>query len=406
MTSQAIQAVGRPGRPRSWLRLLLAFDVVLVIGLLAVGPHTGLGPEQHWPQSLLLFGLVVPLIVRRRAPVLTFAVIAAVAFVQWFLAKPAVADAALLVAFYAVARSAPRRLVLAAGLVLELGVVLAVARYTPTHGGYVLAFVFLSGLVVAAGVLGWSVRLRTAYMHEVEQRAARLELERDQQAQLAVAAERARVAREMHDIVTHNLSVMIALTDGAALTLGADPNRAAAALGEASRAGRAALTDMRRVLCLLRDADNPAALAPAPGVADLKTLLDTIRHTGLDVRYQTSGPLAELPPAVALSTYRIVQEAVTNTLKHAAGADAIDVTLHVLDGGVQILVRDNGKTTAMPGTGGGGHGLVGMRERAAVHRGEIHAAPTPHGWVVRAWLPTGPCVVTEDPQAALATAVP
>lgn len=379
-----------PGRPRSWSRLLLAFDVVIVCGLLAVGPHTVLGAEQHrWPQNLLLIGLVIPLILRRKAPILTFAFIAAVAFVQWFTAEPAVADAALLVAFYAVARSAPRRYVFAAGLVLELGVLLAVLRYTPTHGGHTLGFVFLSGLVVAAGVLGWSVRVRTAYLNEVEQRAARLELERDQQAQLAVAAERARVAREMHDIVAHNLSVMIALTDGAALHVGTDPARATAALGEASRAGRAALTDMRRVLGLLRHDDDAAALAPAPGVGDLEALLDTVRHTGLDVRYETSGPIDELEPGAALSAYRIVQEAVTNTLKHASGANVINVSLRVLDGGVQILVRDDGRGAA-PGSGGSGHGIVGMRERAAVHRGEVHAGPTPRGWLVRAWLPTEP----------------
>jgi signal transduction histidine kinase len=394
MTSQAL---ARPGRPRAGFRLLLAFDVVIVFGLLALGPHTVLGAEQHrWPQNLLLVGLVVPLILRRRVPVTAFAVIAAIAFVQWFVAEPAVADAALLVAFYGVARSAPRRYVLAAGAVLELGVVLAVLRYTPSHGAHSLSFVFLSGLVVAAGVLGWTVRVRTAYLNEVEQRAARLELERDQQAQLAVAAERARVAREMHDVVAHNVSVMVALTDGAALILRSDPNRAAIALGEASRAGRAALTDMRRVLGVLRDSDDAAALAPAPGLADLAELLAAVRHTGLDVRYTTSGPIADLEPGLQLSAFRIVQEAVTNTLKHATRASTLDVSVAAGDTGVEVSVRDDGRAADSAPSGTSGHGIVGMRERAAVHSGAVHAGRTPTGWLVHAWLPTG----AEEPAAA------
>jgi signal transduction histidine kinase len=206
----------------------------------------------------------------------------------------------------------------------------------------------------------------------------------------------------MHDIVAHNLSVMIALTDGAALTLKNDPDRATAALDEASRAGRAALTDMRRVLGVLRGSDDTAALAPAPGIADLETLLDAVRHTGMEVRYETTGPLTTLEPGIALSTYRIVQEAVTNTLKHAPGARAIDISLRVLHDGVQIAILDDGPGAA--GTAhGNGHGIVGMRERAAVHQGEVHAGPAGHGWLVRAWLQTTPTVESRH-EPALATA--
>lgn len=383
MTSEVAAAPPR----RSWPQLRAAIDVLIVLALVTVGPRTVAGPHQHaWPGVLILMGLAMPLIVRRRAPVLAFAFIAAVALVQWFTAEPAVADAALLVAFYAVARSAPRRYVLAAGVVLELGVVLAVLRYTPTHGGHSLAFVFLSGLVVAAGVLGWNLRVRAAYLSEVEQRAARLELERDQQAQLAVAAERARVARELHDIVAHNVSVMVALTDGAALTLRSDPRRATTALHEASRAGRAALTDMRRVLGLLRDSGDAAALAPAPGLAELSQLVASVRHTGLDVRFETSGPVSDVPRTVQVSAYRIVQEAVTNTIKHAVGVTRIDVRVHADSDGLELVVHDDGRALSARPTSPG-HGLVGMRERAAVHSGEVTAGPTVEGWLIHARLP-------------------
>lgn len=385
--------------PQPWLRWPLIADVVIAGLLLVIGARQlAAGDPNEWAGRVLLLGLVAPLLLRRRAPVLAFGLIAAFAFAQWCTTEPAAADAALLIAFYSVAVSCSRRLLIAAAVVLEIGVLLAVVRYAGVHGG-IMAFIFLSGLVTAAGVLGISVRVRRAYLAEVEQRAARLELERDQQAQLAVAAERARVAREMHDIVAHNLSVMIALTDGAALTLASDPQRAGVALEEVSRAGRLALTDMRRVLGLLRNSDNPAARAPAPGVADLEGLLDTVRHTGLQVRYETSGPLADLEPGIALSAYRIVQEAVTNTLKHAADAHLIDVALHVLDDGVQLTVHDDGRVVADATPGG--HGIVGMRERAAVHRGAVHAGPTPAGWLVRAWLPR---VVPDRSESAFALA--
>lgn len=365
----------------------LPADLALVFFLLAAGPHTQ--PEvAHQPARLfVLAALVAPLPFRRWFPLPTFLVMSAVAFVQWLMFAPAAADAALLLAFYSVAVSGSRRQVVAAAGVLEIGVLLAVLRYT--NGPPRLAFVFLSGLVTAAGVLGVSVRTRRAYLQEVEARAARLEFERDQQAQLAVSAERARVAREMHDIVAHNLSVMIALTDGAALTLTTDPRRAGGALSEASRAGRAALADMRRVLGVLRDDDDPAALAPAPGLTDLEQLLGAVRHTGLDVRYETTGPLTHLEPAVQLSAYRIVQEAVTNTIKHADGATRVDVLLDVAPNGVEVRIRDNGRgVQQVRPEETGGHGLVGMRERAAVHAGEVAAGPTVTGWLVRAWLPT------------------
>jgi len=390
------------GRPRVRVRAV-ALDLGIAVVLLVVGPRSLWEWREHqWLAPILAFGLVAPLLLRRRWPLVTFGVIAGVAFVQWLAGRPpVVADAALLVALYSVAVSRPWRRTLLAVAVLELGCLLAVLRYGPPEpGAGFLPFVFLSGLVTAASVLGANVRVRREYLREVEQRAVRLEFERDQQAQLAASAERARVAREMHDIVAHNLSVMIALTDGASLTLAADPARAGEALAEASRAGRAALTDMRRVLGLLRDSADPAALTPAPGIAELDALITAVRRTGLRVHYRAEGALSAFEPGLQLSAYRIVQEAITNTMKHAHGAGQIDIRLLARAGGLEVVVTDDGPEPAGGVDTAAGHGIAGMRERAAVHRGEVTAGPLPAGgWLVRAWLPAMP--VPDEPVRSL-----
>src|SRR5579859_693530 len=198
-------------------------DVLIALGVLLTalpklahvgGPH----PNEHVTMLVFSLALAVPLLWRSRAPMATFVVVSAVALAQWLVTGAVFADIALLLVFYKVAAtSSPRRVALAAG-VLELGVLLAVFRYAPAHRDYPLGFVFLSGLVTAAGVLGVNQRVRAAYLAEVEARAARLEFERDQHGQLAVAAERSRIARELHDIIAHSISVMTALADGARLT--------------------------------------------------------------------------------------------------------------------------------------------------------------------------------------------
>ena len=212
----------------------------------------------------------------------------------------------------------------------------------------------LTGLVVAAGVLGLNVQVRRAYLAEVEAKAARLEYERDQQGRLAVAAERNRIAREMHDIVAHNLSVMIALNDGASFTLRSDPDRAAEAVREASSVGRTALSELRRALAVLRAGepgpsaviDDAASRAPAPKIADLDRLLVPIRRTGLDVSLTIEGPVAALTPGLQLTVYRLVQESLTNTVKHATGADHAGVTIRTGPAGTEVWVIDNGTAPA------------------------------------------------------------
>ncbi len=300
--------------------------------------------------TLISLLVVAPVLWRKRSPMGAFLASALAAAVQWAVTGPLFVDLALLVCFYTVAATSSRRRTLFAAAILEFGVFIAVARYG--QGAYALVALLLTGLVVAAGVLGLNSQVRRAYLAEVEARAARLEYERDQQGRLAVAAERNRIAREMHDIVAHNLSVMIALNDGASFTLRTDPDRAAEAVREASSVGRTALSELRRALSVLRAGepgpsaatDDPAASRmPAPRIADLDRLLVPIRHTGLDVSLTIEGPVASLTPGLQLTIYRLVQESLTNTVKHATGADHAAVTIRTGPAGTEVWVIDNGQ---------------------------------------------------------------
>jgi signal transduction histidine kinase len=211
--------------------------------------------------------------------------------------------------------------------------------------------------------------------------------ERERLTQLAVNAERTRIAREMHDIVAHNLSVMIALTDGAALTIDGDPARAQEAIHQAAATGRAALAEMRNTFALLRSGPDYADpdLHPEPNLADLEALLETARSTGLQVAYQTSGPTDGLSTGLQLAVFRLVQEGITNTLKHAPRATQLHVSIRRGQADLRVVIDDNGGGAAP--SEAFGQGLIGMRERVALHNGRLFAGPTSNGWRVSAWLP-------------------
>jgi signal transduction histidine kinase len=384
-----------PGFLRRHPGLTAALLIVCLLLTNFARVHDGHG--QHDGAIPLISLLVVaPLAWRSRAPMLTFLLSAAAAGLQWAVTGPLFVDLALLVSFYTVAATCSRRRTLLAAGILEFGVVIAVARYG--QGGYALAAVLLTGLVVAAGVLGLNVQVRRAYLAEVEAKAARLEYERDQQGRLAVAAERNRIAREMHDIVAHNLSVMIALSDGASFTLRSDPDRAAEAVREASSVGRTALGELRRALAVLRAgdvagpaaSDDTASRTPAPRIADLDRLLTPIRRTGLDISLTIEGPVTALSPGLQLTVYRLVQESLTNTVKHAIGAAQASVTIRTGPGGTDVWVLDNGHAGSVPPrqpAPGSGQGIIGMHERAAGHGGRVETGRTSAGWMVRAWFP-------------------
>ncbi len=205
---------------------------------------------------------------------------------------------------------------------------------------------------------------------------------------LAVTAERNRIAREMHDIVAHNLSVMIALTDGAALTVDRDPERAREAIRHAADTGRAALAEMRDTFALLRSRqdDHEAGLAPEPDLTDLDALLESARSAGLQVTYRISGTTDGLSTGLQLAVFRLVQESITNTLKHAHRASRLQVSLRRGHEDLRVVVDDNGASSG-PLSGTPGYGLIGMRERVALHNGRLFAGPTTGGWRVSAWIP-------------------
>jgi signal transduction histidine kinase len=356
----------------------LLADLLLTLVLLALCLASAPAGAGRW----FTVALVVPLLWRRRAPFGAFCVIAAVAFAHWWADLNLSADVALLVAIYTVAVQEPRGRLIAACLILELGIVLAVARWADQ--AELPAIVLLTGMATAAVVLGLNVRTRRAYLAALEERAEQLERERDQQGRLAAAAERARIAREMHDIVAHNLSVMVALADGAGFMAGREPERSAGAMEQVSRTGRHALAEMRRVLGLLHD-DETAALAPQPGLADLDALLERVRAAGLPATLETSGAPVALGAGAELTVYRLVQEALTNALKHAGPNAHATVRLRYETDGVDVEVTDDGPGRAR--VSAGGQGLAGMRERAAVYGGALEAGPAPGGgWRVRARL--------------------
>jgi signal transduction histidine kinase len=371
-------------------RTAALLDVGLALAVAAIGlPSAVDATPHHGPLGLLLtFGLAVPLVWRRRWPLSVFAAVAAVAFCQWLSAERLAADVALLVAFYSVAISEDARETVAAAVVLEVGAVFATERWGAEHARF-LVFVLLSGMTTAAFFLGATLRIRREYLASVEDRAARLELERDQQAQIAVAAERARIARDMHDIVAHNLSVMIALADGAALTAGSDPVRANTAMQQVSATGRQALTEMRRLLGVLR-ADHTAAMTPQPGLDDIDALLAQVRVVGLRGELVTEGRPPLLAAGFQLTVYRLVQESLTNTLKHAVRATRSTVSLHFESGRLDVDVTDDGVAPTAAVSTQLGHGITGMRERAAVYGGTVEVGPSgSEGWRVHAHFDVG-----------------
>jgi signal transduction histidine kinase len=342
------------------------------------------------------FGAVhLPLVWRRRAPVLVFWTILGLAGAALAIAPPAVVqgvypESLAVVAIYTVARYRSRRYLWPAVAVLE-GILLVAAwqqeqRWTSLALG--------TSALAATVLLGVTVSTRQAYLAELEARARRLERERDQQAQLAAATERARIAREVHDIVAHNLAVMIALADGAAFTATVAPERAADAMQQVSGTGRQALAEMRRLLGLLRDGQPPPAsseLVPQPGLDDVDELVDQVRAAGVRVELTRQGTAGAWGPGAGLAVARLVQEALTNTLKHAGPQASAQVRLRYTATGADVEVTDDGAgRPARPATAdlaGGGHGLAGMMERATSYGGEVQAGPCPGtGWRVRARL--------------------
>jgi signal transduction histidine kinase len=371
-----------------------------------IGGTTIAGPL--WLRALLPLLIGAPLVLRRRDPLLVWTAIWAVVALQFLLAQgqytksldlqfgpnpetPVAFTFALFAAAYALGAHAGLRRA-AAGLILVIPVVDEISH----HGGLGLALDSSSGgtkavalpwLQLAAFCLaGVLVRARRQAVSMAARSAAR-----QREVEQAAAAERARIARELHDIIAHHLSVVVLHAAGARACGGADP----ATLEEIEDSGRQALAETRRLFGVLRDPDEETGRAPQPGIGELPALAGRLRTAGLEVSLSIDGDHAALPPAVNVSAYRIVQEALTNVLKHAGAARA-EVTVGCSDSAVTIEVTDDGPGNpapqAMKGAGevGGGQGLAGMSERVALFGGDLRAGPRPGGgFTVRARLPAG-----------------
>jgi signal transduction histidine kinase len=334
--------------------------------------------------------VVLPLLARRRfpfaAPAATWLVAAAISFVDGrlvtFTASASIAGIAAAFLLGNLRDGTLARI----GLGVVVGSAALLTYNDPDHSAGELLFTpILFGIGWLAGFI---LRERAEEAEAAQLRAAQAERERDAAARVAVAEERARIARELHDIVAHAMSVMVLQVGAVRHKLPEELEEDKDALRGVERAGRSALAEMRRLLGALHDGGGDVELAPQPGLHELDALVEKVRLAGLPVELTVEGESVPVPRAIDLSAYRIVQEGLTNSLKHAGAAHAA-VTVRYADGGLQLEVRDDGVGAAP--SDGLGHGLVGVRERVKIYGGEMAAGPAPGGgFVLSARLPLDP----------------
>jgi signal transduction histidine kinase len=385
-----LASVGRADRAHPQVR---RWGVPILCAALGLQPLLAYpGPAPAVPLSLaLLTGITVQ---RQSRPVLVFVVVTAFSVAE--AACGVLTNAhflAQLVMLYNLARFAtPLALAGAVAVALPQTLITALA----------LGVMLMLGMIAMAG-LGLGGRVARLYITSLQDRAVRLEVERDQRARLAEAAERARISREMHDILGHTLAVMVGLADGAAGLAAASPERGAETLRIIADSGRGALGDLRRLLGTLREngtASCDSRLAPQPGLSELDALLGWVRAAGPTVTLHADGDLTGLPAGLQLTVYRIVQEALTNTLKHAARTTTVDVSVVSTSRTVHVSVEDSGPphTTRRRLRRDEGQGLLGMRERALLYQGTVTTGPNSRGgWSVRAELHFVPSTRTPTP---------
>jgi signal transduction histidine kinase len=278
--------------------------------------------------------------------------------------------------------AAPERRIALLGGALGIGVLQYVNYKFGNKPG---EFVWITGFFIGAWIIGFTLRVRSDQAKEARERAERAELERELRARAAVADERTRIARELHDIVGHSVSVMTVQAAGVRRLLREDQEREREALLAIEETGRAALTEMRRLVGVLRRADDEPALVPQPSLERVAKLVEQTRDAGLPTELRIEGETTALAQGIDLTAYRLVQEGLTNALKHANATHA-EVVVRYDDGTVELVVRDDG--TGDGAGGGSGHGLVGIRERVALYGGELFAGPRAEGgFELRARLP-------------------
>jgi len=347
-------------------------DIGLVVLLL---PPTFVWATRHHSVALAVGPVLLetlPLLLRRRYPLPVLAVVLPASIAAQFVVG-VLPPFALGLALYTVASHTERRVALRAGVaaLVTLVVLLLVRNGFDARESVVHLIIFAS----ATWILGDNVRTKRAYYRELEERAERLEREREENIQHAAAEEQERIARELHDVIAHSVSVMVVQAAAANDIFERQPERAREALRSIEESGRSALTELRRLLGIVRTHER-GRLDPQPGLAALEELIEQVRATGLEVELELNGELGELPSGVDLSTYRIVQEALTNTLKHAQ-ATHVRVRLGRRAHELAIEVADDGVGPGKESTNG--HGLIGMRERVALLGGTLETGPGESG---------------------------
>lgn len=366
-------------------------DVALAVALGVVGQAalwTGAIDEGPLPVTASSYAVISAAVaLRRRWPLVMAAVISAACVVQSVLALSPTSLWALvmiLIVSFSVGAHAEGRRALVGGLLL-LGATYAGAWLEP---GALLGDRLFTAPVLCGGpwFAGWLVRRHSLQARTLDELNVELQRRRAEDVRAATRVERARIARELHDVVAHSISVMVVQAGAAGRVIDHDPQRAKEPLEQIRVTGKAALVEMRRLLGVLRTDDTGLALAPQPGVAELNSLVAQIQASGLATRLEVNGDAAALPAGYDLATYRIVQEGLTNTLKHAGPASAV-VRVDITHDLVTIEVRDDG--AGRPAADGStGHGLIGIRERVSLYGGTVDAGPSPEGgWHVAATLP-------------------
>jgi signal transduction histidine kinase len=369
-------------------------DSLLALGL------TVLAQVEIWSQEVdservayaaLALPITAALAWRVRASLAVLAIATGSFFLSTLLVPPSGDDAiavavALLVAVYS-AGAHTEGWQAAAGVLATLAVVLGAVAGDPEEADLGSYFLFLL-LVGGPWLAGRAIRHRRLSERSLEARAVAAEREREERARAAVAEERVRIARELHDVVAHAISVIVVQARGGRRSLAAEPEEAREAFDSIEATGREALAEMRRLLGMLRKDDEELALAPQPSLRYLDTLVAQVREAGLSVELSVEGEAMDLPPGVDLSAYRIVQEALTNALRHAGPATA-RVVVRYGEQDLELEIADTGTGAAT--NDGQGHGLVGMRERVSLYGGKVEAGPRDGGgFAVRARFPLDP----------------
>ena len=371
------------------------FDVLVVAAavgavvefLVQSGDAEDIPTTTNWFLIPAALATILPLLLRRQlpflAPATTLIMAAAVSFVEGNFAPFAFSVfVAVIAAAFLLGMNRNRREALA-GVPLIVAVVVIAVRNQPTGSND--DTVYITIILLCSWIGGFALSRKLAEAERKEERAEALTMEQARLAEEAVDEERSRIARELHDVVAHHVSVMTVQAGAVRRLLRPEQEREREALVSVEETGRKALTEMRRLLGVLKEEAAPAPLAPQPGMATLDTLLDQVREAGLPVELSTEGKPVELAPGVDLSAYRIIQEALTNALKHAGPARAW-VVVRYADKNLELEIANDGRSDGA--NAGPGHGLVGMKERVAVYGGELESGPRPGGgFAVRARLP-------------------